>query len=133
MSRCDGFSKPRAYPSHYSVVLSRGTRARTFRLRPGVLVGILSVVPVLAVGCFALTLLFVFRDDLLWSLMSRQAEMQYVYEDRLASMRTQIERLKSRELLNEQRAAHPDIDLPEIPPTGDLDIRQVLESPYFFA
>jgi hypothetical protein len=95
----------RAYVSHYSVVLSRGTRARTFRLRPGVLVGILSVVPVLAVGCFALTLLFVFRDDLLWSLMSRQAEMQYVYEDRLASMRTQIERLKSRELLNEQRAA----------------------------
>src|SRR4051795_12207512 len=101
MSRCDGFSKPRAYPSHYSVVLSRGTRARTFRLRPGVLVGILSVVPVLAVGCFALTLLFVFRDDLL-SLMSRQAEMQYVYEDRFASMRTQIERLKSRELLNAQ-------------------------------
>jgi hypothetical protein len=73
--------------------------------RPGVLVGILSVVPVLAVGYFALTLLFVFRDDLLWSLMSRHAEIQYVYEDRLASMRTQIERLKSRELLNEQRAA----------------------------
>ena len=105
MSRCDGFSKPRAYPSHYSLVLSRGTRARTFRLRPGVLAGILSVVPVLAVGCFALTLLFAFRDDLLWSLMSRQAEMQYVYEDRLASMRAQIERLKSRKLLNEQRAA----------------------------
>jgi DNA-directed RNA polymerase len=35
--------------------------------------------------------------------------------------------------LNEQRAAHPDINLPEIPPTGDLDIRQVLDSPYFFA
>jgi DNA-directed RNA polymerase len=35
--------------------------------------------------------------------------------------------------LNEQRAAHPDIDLPEIPPNGNLDIRQVLESPYFFA
>ena len=35
--------------------------------------------------------------------------------------------------LNEQRAAHPDIELPEIRPTGDLDIRQVLESPYFFA
>ena len=35
--------------------------------------------------------------------------------------------------LNEQRAAHPDINLPEIPPTGTLDIRQVLSSPYFFA
>jgi hypothetical protein len=56
----------------------------------------------LALGCFALTLLFVFHDDLLSSLMSRQTEMQYAYEDRLASMRTQIERMKSRELLNEQ-------------------------------
>ena len=35
--------------------------------------------------------------------------------------------------LNEQRAAHPDINLPEIPPAGTLDIRQVLSSPYFFA
>lgn len=56
----------------------------------------------LALGCFALALLFVFHDDLLSSLISRQTEMQYAYEDRLASMRTQIERMKSRELLNEQ-------------------------------
>jgi len=35
--------------------------------------------------------------------------------------------------LNEQREAHPDVDLPELPPTGNLDIRQVISSPYFFA
>jgi DNA-directed RNA polymerase len=35
--------------------------------------------------------------------------------------------------LNEQRAAHPDVDLAEIPQTGNLDIRQVISSPYFFA
>ena len=35
--------------------------------------------------------------------------------------------------LNEQREAHPDLDLPGLPQTGDLDIRQVLASPYFFA
>jgi DNA-directed RNA polymerase len=35
--------------------------------------------------------------------------------------------------LNEQRAAHPDVDLPEPPQAGTLDIRQVLSSPYFFA
>ena len=29
--------------------------------------------------------------------------------------------------------AHPDVDLPDVPPMGDLDIRQVLASPYFFA
>ncbi len=35
--------------------------------------------------------------------------------------------------LNEQRAAYPFIELPDLPQTGNLDIRQVLESPYFFA
>ncbi|HEY2382443.1 MAG TPA: DNA-directed RNA polymerase [Terriglobia bacterium] len=35
--------------------------------------------------------------------------------------------------LNEQRAAHPGVDLPEPPQTGNLDIRQVLSSLYFFA
>ena len=35
--------------------------------------------------------------------------------------------------LNEQRAAYPYIELPDVPQIGNLDIRQVLESPYFFA
>ena len=35
--------------------------------------------------------------------------------------------------LNEQRAAYPFIELPDLPQTGNLDILQVLESPYFFA
>ena len=35
--------------------------------------------------------------------------------------------------LNEQRQANPDLELPELPPTGNLDIREVIESPYFFA
>src|SRR5436309_2041420 len=101
MSLRDTFPKPRECASHYSVVLARGERARAFRLRPSLLVGLLSIAPLLALACLVLTLLFIFRDDLLASLMSRQAEMQYAYEDRLASMRTQIERMKSRELLNE--------------------------------
>jgi DNA-directed RNA polymerase len=35
--------------------------------------------------------------------------------------------------LNEQREAHPDVDLQALPQTGNLDIRAVIESPYFFA
>jgi DNA-directed RNA polymerase len=35
--------------------------------------------------------------------------------------------------LDEQRSANPDVELPELPQTGNLDIRQVLTSPYFFA
>jgi murein DD-endopeptidase MepM/ murein hydrolase activator NlpD len=102
MSRRDAFPKPREYASHYSISFARGERARSFAVRPSVLVSLLSLLPILACGCLALTLLFIFRDDLLASMMSRQAEMQYAYEDRLASMRTQMERMKSRELLQEQ-------------------------------
>jgi DNA-directed RNA polymerase len=36
-------------------------------------------------------------------------------------------------VLDEQRAAHPHIELPETPQTGNLDISQVISSPYFFA
>jgi DNA-directed RNA polymerase len=35
--------------------------------------------------------------------------------------------------LDQQRQAHPGISLPDLPQTGDLDIQQVLSSPYFFA
>jgi DNA-directed RNA polymerase len=33
----------------------------------------------------------------------------------------------------EQWEANPSVYLPALPPPGDLDIRQVLSSPYFFA
>jgi DNA-directed RNA polymerase len=35
--------------------------------------------------------------------------------------------------LDQQRKVHPGIALPDPPQTGDLDIQQVLSSPYFFA
>jgi DNA-directed RNA polymerase len=35
--------------------------------------------------------------------------------------------------LHEQRKAHRDLDLPDVPQTGNLDIPQVIRSPYFFA
>jgi DNA-directed RNA polymerase len=35
--------------------------------------------------------------------------------------------------LREQLKANPNMALPALPPPGDLDIRQVLSSPYFFA
>jgi len=35
--------------------------------------------------------------------------------------------------IEQQRKGHPGLSLPDPPKTGDLDIRQVLSSPYFFA
>ena len=37
------------------------------------------------------------------------------------------------QFLHEQRETHRDVDLPDVPQRGGLDIRQVIASPYFFA
>ncbi len=46
---------------------------------------------------------FAFRDDLLTRLISRQAQMQYAYEDRIAELRAQVDRLASRQLLDQEQ------------------------------
>src|ERR1043166_6254047 len=46
---------------------------------------------------------FAFREDLLTRLLSRQAQMQYGYEDRIAELRAQVDRLASRQLLDQEQ------------------------------
>src|SRR5688572_28052818 len=46
---------------------------------------------------------FAFRDDGLTRLLTRQADMQYAYEDRIADLRGQVDRLASRQLLDQEQ------------------------------
>jgi hypothetical protein len=46
---------------------------------------------------------FAFRDDVLTRLVSREAEMQFGYEDRIAELRVRIDRLSSRQLLDQEQ------------------------------
>src|SRR5260370_27206783 len=46
---------------------------------------------------------FAFRDDVLTRLLARQAEMQFGYEDRVADLRAQLDRLSSRQLLDQEK------------------------------
>lgn len=41
------------------------------------------------------------RDDLVARVLSRQAEVQYSYEDRIAMLRSQVDRIASRQLVNQ--------------------------------
>jgi len=45
---------------------------------------------------------FAFHDDVLKRLIARQAEMQYGYEDRIAELRSQLDRISSRQLLDQE-------------------------------
>jgi murein DD-endopeptidase MepM/ murein hydrolase activator NlpD len=51
---------------------------------------------------FAATGYLVFRDDLLAASFARQARQKQAYEDRIASLRVDIDRLSSRQLLNQE-------------------------------
>ena len=46
---------------------------------------------------------FAFHDDVLKRLISRQTDMQFAYEDRIAELRAQVDRITSRQLLDQEQ------------------------------
>jgi murein DD-endopeptidase MepM/ murein hydrolase activator NlpD len=46
---------------------------------------------------------FAFQDDVLARVLAREAEMQSAYEDRIAEMRSQVDRTTSRQLLDQEQ------------------------------
>jgi murein DD-endopeptidase MepM/ murein hydrolase activator NlpD len=46
---------------------------------------------------------FAFQDDVLTRLITRQAEQQFAYEDRIAELRAQVDRIASRQLLDQEQ------------------------------
>ena len=89
--------------SHFFFTVSRGGRQKRFALRPGLLYALtcgLPLVGAIYLGATAYLSAF-FRDDMVSALMARQARQQYAYEDRLAAMRLQLDRVTSRQLLDQ--------------------------------
>lgn len=54
------------------------------------------------IGYLGATTYLVMRDDLIGAAVTRQARMQQAYEDRISALRTQIDRVTSRQLLDQQ-------------------------------
>jgi len=46
---------------------------------------------------------FAFRDNVLTRLIGRQAQLQFAYEDRIAELRAQVDRITSRQLLDQEQ------------------------------
>ncbi len=59
-------------------------------------------VAVFSVGYLAATAYLVMRDDLIAASTTRQASMQLAYEDRISALREQVDRITSRQLLDQQ-------------------------------
>lgn len=76
---------------------------KQFRLGPVVFWIVVGTVVLLGLWSAATATYFAFRDDVLTRLIARQAEMQYAYEDRIAELRTKVDRTTSRQLLDQEQ------------------------------
>ena len=56
----------------------------------------------IAIGYLMATSYLVLRDDLIGATTARQARMQQAYEDRISALRAQVDRITSRQLLDQQ-------------------------------
>ena len=76
---------------------------RQVRLGPVAFWIVVGTLVIMALWTITTATYFAFRDDVLTGLIARQAEMQYAYEDRIADLRQQIDRMSSRQLLNQEQ------------------------------
>lgn len=76
---------------------------RQVRFGPVVFWIAVGTVTLLGVWSAATATYFAFRDDVLTRLIARQAEMQYAYEDRIAELRSRVDRTTSRQLLDQEQ------------------------------
>src|SRR2546423_1618585 len=80
-----------------------GHAGRQVRVRPVAFWIIVGSLVVMAGWSAVTATYFAFRDDVLTRLLARQAQMQYAYEDRFADLRGQVDRLASRQLLDQEQ------------------------------
>jgi murein DD-endopeptidase MepM/ murein hydrolase activator NlpD len=95
----DGAPARRAARGSYSF----GLGARQIRFGPVAFWSIVGGLVIMAGWSLATATYFAFREDVLGRLIARQAHMQYAYEDRIAELRTQVDRLASRQLLDQEQ------------------------------
>ncbi|TPL57087.1 M23 family peptidase [Mesorhizobium sp. B2-4-2] len=86
----------------HTVIIARGSEIRHFTIRPWLVVFLGSALAAIAIGYLLATSYLVLRDDLIGATTARQARMQQAYEDRISALRAQVDRITSRQLLDQQ-------------------------------
>ncbi|QKC97260.1 M23 family metallopeptidase [Mesorhizobium sp. NZP2298] len=86
----------------HTIIIARGNEIRHFTIRPWLAAFIGSALAAIAIGYLLATSYLVLRDDLIGATTARQARMQQAYEDRISALRAQVDRITSRQLLDQQ-------------------------------
>ena len=84
------------------LILASGDRVRHMTIRPWMAALGVSAFGIFTIVYLTATAYLVLRDDLIGASMSRQARMQHEYEDRISALRAQVDRITSRQLLDQQ-------------------------------
>jgi murein DD-endopeptidase MepM/ murein hydrolase activator NlpD len=88
--------------TEHTLILASGERIRHMTIRPWV-VGLAGCAAALLLGgYFVATTYLILRDDLIGASVARQARIQHVYEDRIAALRAQVDRVTSRQMLDQR-------------------------------
>ena len=101
MSVRDRYPAARLPRTHYFVSLSRGDDVRAVALRPFALWTFITFASLVGLWAGGATLYVAFHDDMLGAVISREARMQDAYEERLAESRAEVERVASRQMLDQ--------------------------------
>ncbi len=99
-------SRPHAHPQAAHAASAAYVLAHAghqVRIGPVVFWIIVGTLVIMASWSIATATYFAFQDDLLTRLMARHAQAQSAYEDRIADLRTQVDRLASRQLLDQEQ------------------------------
>lgn len=86
----------------HTIIIARGENIRHFTVRPWLAAFVGSGIAAVAIGYLLATSYLVLRDDLIGAAAARQARMQQSYEDRISMLRGQVDRITSRQLLDQQ-------------------------------
>lgn len=86
----------------HTIIIARGDSIRHFTLKPWMALAASTFAIGLATCYLLATSYLVFRDNLIHGSVARQARLQQSYEDRIASLRTQLDRVTSRQMLDQK-------------------------------
>ena len=89
-----------AYGSNYVVRIAHRGGQTSAALEPWAFWTLILVIPVLAIAGIASATALLFRDEIVLGLMQRQTEMQTAYEERIDYLRSNLDRLAGRQLLD---------------------------------
>ena len=101
MSRSYSNTLRNGTPPH-RIIIAQGDDVHTFILRKWMMALAILLSAGITFWLCAATAYVIFRDDVLAGILARNARTQQAYEDRIASMRLHIDRISSRQLVDQE-------------------------------